>query len=100
MVGRLPRAAITDPASMPGAVLESRPVALESAGRVLGLGQERVRQLRVLKLAENALTLAEAVVDELLHRLGRALRLAGLAHVLVDDHERLRGDRVGRRVGR
>src|SRR5437899_2584245 len=37
MVGRLPRTAVTDPASMPGAALERRSVALEAAGCGLGL---------------------------------------------------------------
>src|SRR4051794_559878 len=101
--GRPPaRASVAEPASMPQAIAlgDRAPVALEAVRRLLGLRQDLGGQLRVLELAKQALSLAQAVVHELLHGLGRALGLAGLAHVLVDDHERLRGDRVGLRVRR
>src|SRR4051794_40334809 len=95
--GRL-RLADTEPASNSAA--DRRAVAGEAISRRCRLLEQRSRELRVLELAQHALPLAEAVVDEALHRLGLALVEAALAEVLVDDHERLRRDRVGLRVGR
>src|SRR4051794_29902170 len=87
-----------EPASNSAA--DRRAVAGQAVRRALRLLQDRRRQLRVLELAEDALALAEAVVDEALHRAGLALVEPALAKVLVDHHERLRGDRIGRGIRR
>src|ERR1700722_2320259 len=74
------------------------PVALQFTNGGLRLFKDRRRQGRVVGLAEHALAGAETVVEELHDALGGGFATghAGLAHVLVDDHERLRGDGVGR----
>src|SRR3954452_12693144 len=58
---------------------DRRAVAGELAGRCRRLLQQRGRELRVLELTEDALALAEAVVDESLHRAGLALVEPALA---------------------
>src|SRR5450759_1078734 len=75
------------------------PVAPQPRYRFLGLGQDRGGQRRVVGLAEDTLTRDEPVAQEPHDALGGrfAAGHAGLAHVLVDDDERLRADRVGAR---
>src|SRR5438128_11716760 len=102
MFGRLPLATEAEVASMPptSARSQGRAVALERTRGRLRLREQGWRELRVLELAQHVLARAERVVDELLERGRRRLALPGLAGVLVEDHERLRGDRVGRRIRR
>src|SRR5919202_2403748 len=100
---RPPLVVVMEPASI--SLRSARPaqglaIAREAVGRGLRLGQEPARQLRVLELREHVLAGTEAVVDERLDVAGARLLDPGLAEVLVDDHERLRGDRVGLRVRR
>src|SRR3954451_2728254 len=63
--------------------LEHAPVARHGVGGLLGLGQQRVGQLREEELVERCLALAEAVVQEGLERLGVARRGTRLARVHV-----------------
>src|SRR5947209_13629175 len=96
ITGRLPRA-VTAPASTFS--LERRPVALEPGDRGLR-GRQHVRgQLRVLELGQDALSAPQPVVEERLDALRGVLGDPRLAHVLEHDHERLRRDRIGLRVG-
>src|SRR4051794_40525799 len=98
--GALPPAVAVPASNALLAPRDRRAVAPQAVRRRLRLGQQRRRQLRVLQLAEHVLTGTEAVVDELLDTLRLRLVETALAEVLVDDHERLRGDRIGRRVRR
>src|SRR4051794_22403083 len=77
---------------------ERAPVADDALLGLLGLVEQRARQLGEVELRQRRLAALEAVVQERLQRLRVALGHAGLARVLVDVGERLRGDRVGLRT--
>src|SRR3954469_10332688 len=88
------------PAAISSARRDRRAVAGQAIDLLLGGGVDRLRERRVLELLRHALTIAERVVEEALDQLRLLLGHAGLAHVLVDEEERARGDRVGLIAGR
>src|SRR3954467_2682342 len=71
--------------------LERLPVALQAIDRLHRLALDRARQGRELQLLGHALALAEAEGQELLQAGRHALAHPGLAEVVVDVDERLRG---------
>src|SRR3954468_10375722 len=88
------------PAAISSARRDRRAVAGQAIDLLLGGGVDRLRERGVLELLRHALTIAERVVEEALDQLRLLLGQAGLAHVLVDEEERARGDRVGLIAGR
>src|SRR3954471_2925389 len=88
------------PAAISSARRDRRAVAGQAIDLLLGGGVDRLRQRRVLEFLRHALAIAERVVEEALDQLRLLLGQAGLAHVLVDEEERARGDRVGLIAGR
>src|SRR4051794_25521915 len=88
------------PAAISSARRDRRAVAGQAIDLLLGGGVDRLRERCVLELLRHALTIAERVVEEALDQLRLLLGQAGLAHVLVDEEERARGDRVGLVTGR
>src|SRR3954451_3016985 len=91
--------------SVPAAMLRSgrldrRAVALQGVDLGLRLLLDRGRERRVLQLLGRVLARGQRVVEPRLHARGLVLRDAGLAHVLIDEQERPRGDRVGLVAGR
>src|SRR3954452_4071218 len=89
------------PAAMPrSGRLDRGAVALQAVDLGLVLLLDGLRERRVLQLLGRALTRGEGVVEPRLHAHGLVRRAAGLAHVLVDEQERARGDRVGLVAGR
>src|SRR3954447_25368959 len=88
------------PAAINSARRDRRAVARQAIDLLLGGGVDRLRERRVLELLRHALAIAERVVEEALDQLRLLLGQAGLAHVLVDEQERARGDRVRLIAGR
>src|SRR3954453_9394132 len=80
--------------------LDRRAVALQAVHLGLRLLLDGRGERRVLELLRRVLTLAQRVVEPRLHAGRLVLRDAGLAHVLVDEQEGARGDRVGLVAGR
>src|SRR4051794_7796346 len=96
---RPPPTPVRLPASM-GSLGEGLSVAREPLHLGLGRGVDGRGKRRILELLGHALAGALGVVQPVLHALGHLLRLPGLAHVLVDEEERGRGDRIRARAGR
>src|SRR5919112_4865159 len=100
VIERPPRAGVRVPASIARfsplrrAAADGRAVALQAVHLGLGLALDRVRQGRVLELRSDLLAVAERVAEPVLHELGLVLLDTGLAHVLPDEQERDRSDRV------
>src|SRR3954452_1414374 len=89
------------PAAMPrSGRLDRRAVALQAVDLGLGLLLDGLRERRVLQLLGRALTGGEGVVEPRLLARAFVRRDARLAHVLVDEQEGARGDRVGLVAGR
>src|SRR3954469_13547812 len=93
------RTVVRLPASIASAASGGRagqrlPVALQALDLRLRLALDRVGQRRVLQLRRHLLARAQRVVEPALHELGLVLLHARLAHVLPDQQERHRGDRV------
>src|SRR3954454_9857837 len=88
------------PAAISSARRDRRAVAGQAIDLLLGGGVDRLRERRVLELLRHALAIAERVVEEALDQLRLLLGQAGFAHVLVDEQERARGDRVRLIAGR
>src|SRR3954453_4610628 len=88
------------PAAISSARGDRRAVALEAVHLLLRGALDRARERRVLQLLRRVLAVRQRVVEPRLHARGLVLRDAGLAHVLVDEQERARGDRVGLVAGR
>src|SRR3954451_16507517 len=80
--------------------LDRRAVALQAVDLGLGLLLDGLRERRVLELLGRVLARGEGVVEPRLDAHGLVRRDAGLAHVLVDEQEGARGDRVGLVAGR
>src|SRR5215211_2490921 len=100
---RPPAAGAVPAAISPGLAAQRLAVALQGLDLRLGRGVDRRRLGRVGQLWGYLLAGARGVVQPALDPLGLALGDAGLAHVLVDDHERRGGDRIAvrrRRVDR
>src|SRR3954454_4285969 len=88
------------PAAISSARRDRRAVPARAIDLLVGDGVDRLRERGVLQLLRHALAIAERVVQEALDELRLLLRQAGLAHVLVDEEERARSDRVGLVAGR
>src|SRR3954451_23038759 len=89
------------PAAMPrSGRLDRRAVALQAVDLGLGLLLDRRGKRRVLQLLGRVLAGRQRVVQPRLDAVGLVRRQAGLAHVLVDEEEGARGDRVGLVAGR
>src|SRR3954463_9109853 len=91
---RPPAAGAVPAAISPRLAAQRLAVALQGLDLRLGRGVDRRRLGRVGQLRGHLLAGAGRVVQPALDPLGLALLDAGLAHVLVDDHERRRGDRI------
>src|SRR3954452_585250 len=96
---RPPPAAVRLPASI-SALLERLAVAGQRLDLGLGRSVDGAGQRRVLQLLRHALSVALRVVQPVLHSLGDGAALPRLAHVLVDEEECGRCDRVSGRARR
>src|SRR3954453_14620880 len=91
---RPPAAGAVPAAISPRLAAQRLAVALQGLDLRLGRAVDRGGLGRVGELRGDLLAGAGRVVQPALHPLGLALGDAGLAHVLVDDHERRGGDRI------